>query len=118
MKVTIILNTDGSGLWSTTAKTVVVTRLTCSVSDFGDGMLGELCVYFDTKSWDVHKLGLIYTDALFLSQLRNFLKSQGFAGTINYSEQGMQDEEYVSLDVDRQFCEEWMSKFPETEIVK
>jgi hypothetical protein len=122
METTIILNTDGKGLWSRQAKPVIVTGLDCIITKMEDEdkLFGELMVRFDTKSWDTDKDGLIYTDDLFLTQLHEFLLSQGFiretATDVSYSEQGMQGDEYVSLDVSSEFCEEWLAKFPNTEV--
>lgn len=124
MKTTIILSTNGSGLWSRIAKSVVVTGLDCVISKMDDEdepkLYGELCVRFDTASWNTNEHGLIYTDKQFLKGLHNFLKTQGFtaeaAEDVSYSEQGMQGDEYVSLDVSSKFCEEWMDKYPETEV--
>ena len=122
MEITIILNTDGSGLWSRQAKPVVVTGLDCIITKMEDEdpLFGELMVRFDLASWDTDKDGLIYTDDLFLKQLREFLISQGFtadsANDVSYSEQGMQGDEYVSLDVGNKFCEEWLEKDPDTEV--
>lgn len=124
MKTDITLNTDGKGLWSRQAKSVTVTGIDCILSQMEDDeevkIYGELCVRFDTASWNTDKDGLIYTDDLFLKELREFLLSQGFtAESVNevfYSEQGMQGDEYVSLDVSSEFCEEWLAKFPQTEV--
>jgi hypothetical protein len=124
METTIILNTNGRGLWSNKSKPVIVTGVDCIVGKIEDGdserLMGELMVRFDMASWDTDKDGLIYTDDLFLSQLREFLLTQGFTvETVNdvfYSEQGMQGDEYVSLDVGSEFCQEWLNKYPETEV--
>ena len=120
MQVNIILNTDGKGLWSSKSKSVQITNLSLSISTIEDDdnrkLFGELCVYFDGKSWDTDQDGLIYTDAKFINELNNFLKSQGFTEEVYYSEQGMQGDDYVSLDADNKFCEEWLAKFPDTEI--
>ena len=122
METTIILNTDGRGLWSQQAKPVIVTGLDCIITKMEDEdqLFGELMVRFDLASWDTDKDGLIYTDDLFLKQLREFLASQGFtadsANDVSYSEQGMQGDEYVSLDVGSEFCQEWLNKYPDTEV--
>jgi hypothetical protein len=122
METTIILNTNGKGLWSSKSKSVIVIGLDCIISKMEDedGMFGELMVRFDTASWDTDKDGLIYTDDLFLKQLHEFLLTQGFtketATDVSYSEQGMQGDEYVSLDVSSEFCQEWLAKFPDTEV--
>ena len=122
METTIILNTDGRGLWSNKSKSVIVTGIDCIITKMEDEdrLFGELMVRFDSASWDTDKDGLIYTDDLFLKQLREFLASQGFtadsANDVSYSEQGMQGDEYVSLDVGSEFCQEWLNKYPDTEI--
>jgi len=122
METTTILNTDGKGLWSRQAKSVTVIGIDCIITKMEDEdqLFGELMVRFDTASWDTDKDGLIYTDGLFLQELQTFLKSQGFSNAasddVGYSEQGMQGDEYVSLDVSSEFCEEWLAKFPDTEV--
>jgi len=122
METTIILNTDGRGLWSRVAKPVVITEVECFITKMEDedDLFGELCVRFDLASWNTDKHGLIYTDDLFLKELRNFLLSQGFTAEsvndVSYSEQGMQGDDFVSLDAGNEFCTEWLSKFPETEV--
>ena len=106
-----ILNTDGKGLWSRTAKPVLVTGLVLRQMTFDHKTFGELRVMFDTKTWDINQLGLIYTDNRFLSELNVFLEEMGLRGSVNYSEQGMQDVDYVSLDVDAKFCQSWADNF-------
>jgi len=106
---TVTFNTAGDGYWSRTAKAVrIVDMRVTYVSD--DKEFGELCVYFNTNDWDVDKQGLIYTDSLFLAELNEFLLSQGLA-TANYSEQGMQGDNYVSLDIEGDFLQAWERKF-------
>ena len=62
---------------------------------------------FSANEWDVETDGLIYTDKLFLQELRAYLQTIGFseveANDVSYSEQGMQTNNYVSLDVGAQF---------------
>lgn len=101
--------TMGDGYWSDAAKTVKTTKISVAyVNDEED--FGELRVYFDTRSWDCRKDGLIYTDSLFLTLLREKLTEIGFAGSdVDYSEQGMQGDNYVSLDVGEKFLDSWFA---------
>jgi len=103
-------NTAGDGYWSNTAKTVEITDMQLGyVSDEGD--FGELRVYFNTDTWDVNKDGLIYTDSLFKQELMAFVKEHGLVVDLCYSEQGMQGDNYVSLDVGKEFLDSWARKF-------
>lgn len=103
MKFTTTLCTDGNGFWSTAKKEVKTVGIALGyLNDEQD--FGELRVYFDTKTWNVKTDGLIYTDDTFLSQLCDELATAGFdASDVDYSEQGMQDYDYVSLDVGENF---------------
>ena len=105
----VIFNTDGSGYWSNEAKAVRITDMRLGYVD-EDKEFAELCVYFDTKTWDVTKHGLIYTDRQFKQELNAFLVAQGLCEA-EYSEQGMQGDNYVSLDVEEEFIAKWEAKF-------
>ena len=93
------LETNGRGYWSNKATEVEIEELRLQYitveKDFG-----ELCVHFAQSDWDTSVDGLIYTDKLFMKQLRAYLQTIGFtadeANDVNYSEQGMQSDEYVS----------------------
>jgi hypothetical protein len=106
-----IFSTVGDGYWSNVAKPVLITDMRIGyINDEKD--FGELRVYFDTKYWDVNEDGLIYTDSNFLAELREFLNSHKLAGAdVDYSEQGMQGDNYVSLDVGKDFLDAWDEKF-------
>jgi hypothetical protein len=105
----VYFETAGDGYWSNVSKEVDIEDIRVTyVSDEKD--FGELCVYFDTSDWDVEKDGLIYTDKLFIKQLNSFLKEQGLT-SVDYSEQGMQGDNYVSCDVDAKFIKAWEKKF-------
>lgn len=105
----VIFNTYGNGYWSNVAKSVEIVDMRLGyVSDDKD--FGELCVYFNTADWDVTKDGLIYTDSEFLRELNVFLVEQGLCA-VSYSEQGMQGDDYVSLDVEDEFLQLWERKF-------
>lgn len=107
----VIFNTAGNGYWSGEERAVQITDMRLGyVSDELD--FGELRVYFDTKTWDVNEHGLIYTDSLFKKQLREFLDRHGLPGSdVDYSEQGMQGDDYVSLDIGKKFLKAWSAKF-------
>ena len=105
-----ILSTCGDGYWSNVAKPVLVTDMQLGyVNDEGD--FGELRVYFNTATWNVDTDGLIYTDSLFKQDLMQFVKQQGLVVDLCYSEQGMQGDNYVSLDVGKEFLDSWAAKF-------
>lgn len=109
--VSAILETAGDGWWSSEPRSVTITGLDVPHAD-EQREFGELRVYFDTASWDVDQLGLIYTDGRFLDQLRQLLDDQGLAGhDVEYSEQGMQGTDYVSCDVGAEFLASWPSKW-------
>ena len=106
----VTLNTNGRGYWSNVAKAVRIVdmRLTY-VNDEKD--FGELRVYFNTQDWDVNVDGLIYTDKQFINELRDFLITHELSDDCDYSEQGMQGDNYVSLDVYEGFIKAWDAKF-------
>jgi hypothetical protein len=107
----VIFNTSGCGYWSRQQKAVRITDMRLGYVD-EDKDFGELCVYFDTKTWDVNVDGLIYTDRQFQNELQAFLNTQGLPGAdVSYSEQGMQGDNYVSLDIGRKFLQAWDAKF-------
>jgi hypothetical protein len=106
----VMFNTSGDGYWSNVSKAVEVTDMQLGyVSDDKD--FGELRVYFDTDTWNVNTDGLIYTDSLFKQDLMQFVKEQGLVVDLCYSEQGMQGDDYVSLDVGAEFLDSWARKF-------
>jgi len=102
------LNTAGDGLWSDTAKAVDIHTLGLTVFEDEGDKWGELRVYFDTDTWDIDEDGLIYTDDAFLSELQNVLLRAGFNTDVDYSEQGMQGDDYVSLDVGAKFIDSFV----------
>ena len=101
--------TNGSGYWSEVVKDVKVTHI--EVPYIADGNdFGELRVYFSISDWDVHTDGLIYTDNKFETVLKQFLTMHGLeSDDVNYSEQGMQGDNYVSLDVGEDFIKRWIA---------
>ena len=107
----IVLHTNGNGLWSGAAKAVEVVDMQLGyIADEKD--FGELRVYFNTDTWDVSEDGLIYTDRQFERELREFLDAHGLPGKdVSYSEQGMQGNNYVSCDIGEKFLTAWAAKF-------
>lgn len=103
------LSTSGDGYWSNVKKDVFCkTAEVMYISD--DYEFGELCVYFDTDSWDTTQHGLIYTDNQFINELSDALIDIGFSeegvNDISYSEQGMQGDDFVSFDIEGVFIKE------------
>ena len=107
----VLFTTAGDGYWSTASKVVEITDMRISYCD-EEKEFGELCVHFNTATWDVNTDGLIYTDGDFLFELRMFLEQHGLVGSdVSYSEQGMQGDDYVSLDIGAEFIASWEAKF-------
>ena len=107
-----VLHTSGGGYWSNTQTRVRVTDLRLDLlDDDDDEPFGELRVYFDTATWDVNEHGLIYTDSGFFAELKQYLERQGLdTSDLSYSEQGMQGDDYVSLDVGELFIASWRER--------
>ena len=99
---TFTLHTNGKGYWSDKATAVTVEALDLQYCT-AERDFGELCIHFNTATWDTAVDGLIYTDELFMQELRAYLQTLGFtaeeANDVDYSEQGMQSDNYVSCDV-------------------
>jgi hypothetical protein len=107
-KVTATLNTNGNGYWSNKAKAVEITHLQLAYTN-DELNFGELRVFFNTRTWDTYKDGLIYTDKQFMRELVDLLTAKGFdASDVSYSEQGMQGDTYVSCDVGECFINTFM----------
>ena len=107
-KINATLNTNGNGYWSNTKAAVEITGLQLSYTN-DELDFGELRVRFNTATWDVNKLGLIYTDKQFMRELKELLTAKGFdASDVSYSEQGMQGDTYVSCDVGERFINTFM----------
>lgn len=64
---------------------------------------GELHVNFNPLLWDVRVHGLVYTDSTAEQGIRDMLQELGIDGEVAYSEQGMQGEDYISLDTNGEF---------------
>lgn len=110
INVNAVLQTSGDGYWSEVAKCVTVTGIAVNYI-CEDESFGELCVYFN-DSWDVDNDGLIYTDERFMGELQDMLTQMGLDGSdVDYSEQGMQGDDYVSCDVGAAFIASYKKQF-------
>ena len=115
----------GDGLWSETKTTVRVIGLEISVYQndeiSGGKRWGSLNAYFDTKTWDIDKIGLIYTDSKFTPSLTKELIKLGFDKSavspdkLWYSEQGMQGIDFVNFDIEIEFIEGWEQLYGKVE---
>lgn len=109
------LQTSGNGCWSSEMKKVKMRNAQARfVFGWDESPFGELKVYFYRSSWKTEKHGLIYTDGLWIKEFQKFLAKKGFSKKackdVNYSEQGMQGDNYVSLDIGSDFYKEWTAK--------
>ena len=118
IKLNTTCNTIGDGYWSREVKAVRLTKMTLHVQepylpDDVPDEYGELRVFFDRRYWNLPKHGLIYTDSQWVKEFRKHLVSVGFSKAstkdtqLDYSEQGMQGDDYVSLDVSSKFIKAW-----------
>ena len=101
-----MFTTCGDGYWSDIAKEVFVESINMFIASDGsidsDYCDGDLQAYFTDDTWDTDELGLIYTDTEFLNCVHTALIKAGIsieaAEAVEYSEQGMQGDTYVSMD--------------------
>lgn len=120
MNTNIIANTDGKGLWTEEVKPVEITQISLGYrsTDYypEEPFCGELRAYFDASghtanSWHVVAYGLIYTDKTWLKEFKQGLRQLGLSraavADIAYSEQGMQGNDYVSMDIGAKFYASW-----------
>ena len=106
-RVNFVTRTSGDGYWSIQIKTVRINRVELAYVN-EEGTFGELRAYFDPAEWDIDNDGLIYSDMgwkhSFLTCMENhFGFSPDAILDLSYSEQGMQGEDFVSMDVGPQF---------------
>ena len=117
MKTKLMTKTDGKGYWSNVSRDkIVIHEVDVSYVDEVDPIpqFGELRASFSPVTWDVNKDGLIYTDETWMKTFREGLVSLGFSESVvadvDYSEQGMQGEDYVSMDIGGKFLSEWYKR--------
>lgn len=109
--------TAGNGLWSSATRKLTHRHMELRSKRFEGDEWGELRVYFTKRDWDVNKHGLVYSDGYaskdtgWIYDFRGGLRAMGFTRLasldVNYSEQGMQGDNYVSLDADKRFIREF-----------
>jgi len=109
-KTTMSCSTNGKGLWSVDTRSVPITKIVLEVGelsahfyDFSLYLPVYVNAYFTKKDWNTDKHGLIYTDALWLKDFKKQFAKQfpslaWAANKIDYTEQGMQGDNYVSLE--------------------
>ncbi len=106
-----VFQTVGDGYWSNRQADVRIVSIDVPYLDSTETEFAELVVVFDVQDWNCEQHGLIYTDSQFLTDLRQHFVDNGFSQSavndIDYSEQGMQGDDYVSLDVGEVFLREW-----------
>jgi hypothetical protein len=118
-KVIGTCKTDGSGIWTAVRASVRIVSIDIAYLD-DDSLIastfGELRAYFPTEDWDCDNDGLIYTDKGWMLEFRQLLMKKGFSTraveAIEYSEQGMQGIDYVSMDIGDPFiieCDKFMN---------
>ena len=109
-KTLLLLHTDGKGSWTEKSKEVRIIDMRL-IFDRDNPGYAELRLYFNPEKWNVNKDGLIYTDKLFLKELQTHFNKLYGSKNVSYSEQGMQDFNYVSLDVEEDIVYKFLADF-------
>ena len=97
-----ILHTNGKGLWSPCKKATKVKSIDIEdVSDSYGNHHYYVNVYLYKSTWNTNTDGLVYTDPQWIKELREVMRDAGFKHwkKIDYTEQGMQGDDYVSLEI-------------------
>jgi hypothetical protein len=109
LKTPLLCQTKGDGYWSATNRTVATSKIEMEVGEASVSLWSysvyleiHFRAFFPKRSWDTDKYGLIYTDSLWIKDFREQFKTRfpamaWMASKINYTEQGMQGDNYVSL---------------------
>lgn len=108
IKVDFVVHTAGKGYWTRAKKEVRVKKIKWYTQENQYAINGSeifLEVYPDKRTWTNRRDGLIYTDTLFLKELREqLIKMEKFEELpvlpwekVDYTEQGMQGKDYVNL---------------------
>jgi len=103
----VVCNTNGTGYWSSEKRAVGIKDIQIDSTD-DDLVYCDIFVHFKRKDWNTEKHGLIYTDRQWLKEFRKVCDSLGLPGSdVNYTEQGMQGNDYVSLQAGKKFLKAW-----------
>lgn len=102
----IKFRTNGQGFWSNSIREVRITDMKLNSIN---NKVGFLRVFFDPKTWDVTRDGLIYTDQTFIRDLRRFLKKHKLEGSVLYKQDI--NTAYVEFWADEQLIKSWKQKF-------
>lgn len=102
--VNFYCNVAGSGNWSRHSAKVKHEKISLLITEQSDSSwTPEFRVYFSSNEWKIKDFGLIYTDPGWIIDLKNNLSVLGFSDNslwgLTYSEQGMQGDDYVSMDL-------------------
>lgn len=114
--VDLVCHTGGDGHWSNAKRKVVHKKLELIVSDDAGSNYSSLRVYFLKKYWNTEDHGLIYTDGLWIKEFLDQLEKIGFnlnktkKSKVVYSEQGLQGDNFVDLDVEDFFVNQYIDK--------
>lgn len=104
MKVEMYANTNGRGLWSSEKRETKVNQIKIDPDTLiteGEQSAIYIQAKLDPKTWRSGRDGLVYTDTKWLREFRRGLTELGLsrklANNVDYTEQGMQGTNYVSL---------------------
>jgi hypothetical protein len=102
-----ICSTSGTGHWTSEKRQVGIKSIELCYTDDELGF-ANIVAFFKTGDWNTEKHGLIYTDRKWLANFRKLCNSLGLPGCdVDYTEQGMQGTDYVSLCVGKKFLKAW-----------
>ena len=105
----VTLHTSGNGYWGKTAKAVRVTGFAI----WTNGEYTQVNATYNTDDWNPNVDGLIYTDPTFLEELKAYFAAQGVdVSELDYSEHGMQDENFVHLEAGEAFARTAIANLP------
>ena len=115
LNVGFMTRNGNDGLWSDAVPRDVRIHM-LNVNTWEDNLetsdFAELRAYFNTRDWGIRSLGLLYTDEGWMKTFKENLRKMGFSEAaikdVDYSEQGMQGDDFVSMDVGDAFIREFV----------